>query len=278
VNTRISKFLIGSVVGMLLSFSSVSAQVIGTFDTSRGGNVNFRDSSIQSQLRQSIETSFPGASFQSTDTLTPAFLSNVDAIMISSIGSIFSTGPITPLSAEEQAALRAFADNGGTALLFIDGSNSSGGFDLAHESLLDPFELDATPSLNSSPLAVSVTDPTSNPITNGPFGDVTSLTYGFAGFFDNLGPHAQSLATFDTNGESALAFIPPDTLSPGSGQVVFFGDTSITFDGFLSDIVILNALAVSVPEPASIFTLISGGAIAMLMRRRRVPSLPMTEG
>lgn len=259
----------------LFTASAAHAQLrIGIFDSTRGGNLNFDASSLQNTLRSDILTSFPGATFSATGTITAGFLTNVDVLMLSSARG--GSDAIDPLTGAEQSALLNFVLGGKGVVLFPDNDTFEGAAsDPANESLIDPFGMNITGTVGGNE-AVTVTNPAGNPISNGPFGQISSMTYAFTGFFDSLGPNAQSLATINSNGQSALAYIPKGTLGAGSGGVVVFSDVSMTVDGTLTtnnSIAVRNALAyagtaVAGPEPGTL-ALVVFPLCAVVLRRRR---------
>ena len=159
-------------------------------------------------------------------------------------------------------------------------NNSFGGAgaptDAVNQSFIAPFGLHVTGKLSANP-ALAITTNSMHPITNGPFGMVSSFATGDPGWFDNLGPNAIELADLQANNNTALAVINRGALSPTSGGVVALSDFN-TFDNTrlpLANNRVLerNAiayLAPTVPEPS---TAIFGLAITVqcvLNRRRRL--------
>ena len=255
----------------LCNASAASAISIGTFDTARGG-IGSLLSPEQTGVRTAITASFPGTTITGTPELTSSFFSTIDLVWVLSGRS--GGDAISPLSALEQSALRTFVEGGGRALLFADNDIFAGvASDPANESLVDPFGLDVAGTL-SGVQVVSVTPPNTSPVTNGPFGLVSSYNTNFPGWFNNLGPDASSLATLNANGQPALAFIPPQTLSATSGGVVLFSDGNTAIDpagagvfGNAERVLILNAIAATVPEPPA-FVLLGICFAAFLITRR----------
>jgi hypothetical protein len=113
-----------------------------------------------------------------------------------------------------------------------------------------------------------------HPVMKQPFGIVTTFATSYGGWFDDLGPYATALATYDTNGQPALAAIPPGALGPGSGAVVFLGDADSVVDSAAGGLFksgdnekfFLNAVAY-VPEPST-FSLLAMVGVLLGFRRR----------
>jgi hypothetical protein len=193
------------------------------------------------QLRESIAASFPGSTFRGMPDLTHPMLFEADVVILSSAYS--GDVSIAQLSPAEQAALREFVLQGGSALLFVDGDGLPG-WEVTNESLLDAFGLDVTGDLGGAPIQFA---PADSPIAAGPFGTVSGFTFLACGWFDSLGPDALSVAHYTGSGQPAVAWVPPDKLGSGSGIVVAFGDTSMIFDAFFCPecrTVVLNSLAI----------------------------------
>jgi hypothetical protein len=241
--------------------------VIGSFDSSRGGTYSISSGSLTSNLRAHVAATFPGTTYSSSSTLTPAFLSGVNVLVIAA--PFNNTGPaITPLSAAEQSALVSFVNAGGRALLFADNNTQ---FEVASDSMVSPFGLDSTGVIFGSATA-TVTN-TMHPVTNGPFGPVSTLTYGSPGWFNALGANAAALARLNANNQVSLAVTDYGVLSPGSGAVVYFADATIDNSTYTGSIVTLvdNALAyTTVPEPGSLLLGGVGAAGLAVWRRRRI--------
>jgi hypothetical protein len=216
--------------------------VIGTFDEARGGIGSLFSANSASDLL-AVQTNYPCATVTASPSLTPEFMSGVDVLWITAVFG--STDPIIPLSASEQSALSDHISAGGGALLFTDNDSQ---FFLASQSFLVPFGLVATGTVLSGD-SVTVTSPTSTPVTDGPFGLVTNYTVSFPGWYIGLGT-AQGLATLDSNGETTLAWIPPGQISPSAGGIVFFSDyaNSVSSEALkLNSISAVGGKCISVP-------------------------------
>lgn len=267
-----SKQLIGRfvVLGVIVG-AGVPAHAlrVGTFDAARAGQLAFGSSAQTSETRTSITGAFSGATFVETSTLSASFLSGVNVVMLASPTS--GNSAITPLSASEQSALRAFVDGGGSAVIFVDNDSFDGGnSDPANESLIDPFGFDVVGTTFGSSGITALN--TSNPITGGPFGTVPTSTFHFTGFFDQLGPGGVNVANVDAFNNSGVAYVPRGTYGLGSGAVVLFSDTSFVYNGFTSASghrLVNNALAyAAVPEPGTLLAL-SAGLVTLARRRAR---------
>jgi hypothetical protein len=214
--------------------------VVGGFDVSRGGQESILS---QGPLQSAITAAFRGTTFSGSPSLTPSYLSSVNAVIL---GVAYDgDDSITGLSPSEQTALVNFVKAGGTVLLYTE-SDFSDIFTAANTSFLAPFGLASTGYLvGPEPTTVVAL---SNPVINGPFGVATGFTNVFTGWFSSLGS-AQELITFDTNGQPTVAVLMPGALGPGSGAVVFFSDSNFLLGSFLGDpndtTLVLNSLALS---------------------------------
>ena len=272
----------GAVRGLtfsLFSFSMLAvlsphacAFTIGGFDFARAGNMSLDEGSDATIAitQSSVAANFPTATLSSANTLTPAYLSTVDVLIVSSYRP---PGSLVTLSAAEQLALSTYVLGGGGAIILVDNDSYVGGADAGHESFLDPFGLDvagngAHPTYPFSVHNPTVTNPT-HPImadTYG-FGSVTVPLFFAFGWFDDLGPDAIELAHIGPPADlPGIAVIEPGVLAPGSGPVVFFSDTALFYSNFQSDDnepLVLNSIAYAagIPEPGTAILL----TLAMLL-------------
>lgn len=258
---------------VVLASAPVHAFVIGGLDLARGGAYSPEFGSATGGFRTHVAATFPGTTFSSAPTLTASFLSGVDVLIIAAPAG--STTPITPLGAAEQAAMTSFVLAGGSALLLSDNDFQ---FEAASDSMVGPFGLDADGALVGT---VTGTVTASHPVTNGPFGTVTTLSYGFPGWFPTLGPNAVALASLDANSQISLAAIDHGILGPGSGAVIFFSDSTIGAMTGSNLTLVDNALAYAVPEPGPLALLGIALVVRQLLRaptssstRRRTGSMP----
>ncbi|MFM9963794.1 MAG: Calx-beta domain-containing protein, partial [Planctomycetaceae bacterium] len=220
---------------------SNSNLVIGAFDATRGGTFglgNTSGSASVAAIRAEILSAFPGATIVGAGIggLTPAFLATVNVVWLNSVSGNTTSTP--PLSAAEQSALQSFISAGGGAILF-------GEHDFFNDtSLLAPFGLatdNSVDGINSG----TITNLT-HPVTQGPFGNVTTISSNFAGNLTALGS-ATPLGTWNGSGLPALA-----TLNSGAGKVVVLTDVNMYADrlnqaGNQNRALLLNALAFAKP-------------------------------
>jgi len=220
--------------------AALSALSIGSFNLSRGG-IESLQASDETGLRSAIRHLFPRSTFHYAGKLTPTFLSSIQVVVIG-VASVIDQ-PITPLTTREQSALLKFIKNGHTAVIFTDNDLQ---FETASTSVLKPFGLHSTGVVTGDqPATFNPTGP--DPIKSGPAGTASQLDTQYPGWFDMLGA-STALATLSANGQPALAYFPAGAISPGSGAIVFFSDSSLMLDGIRTtndQIAILNALALT---------------------------------
>jgi hypothetical protein len=270
--TRLRSALVAVIV-TLSGAVACASPVIGSFDFSRGGEDSLAEGDYLSGFRNAILSSFPGSVITGSSTLTPEYLSTVNAVVIGSpMNNVDAT---SPLSSEEQTALLDYVKAGGSALILVDNELFGGaGTVAANDSFLAPFGLHVSgyywPELNNT-----VTN-TTNLITNGPFGLAGSYVSLCPGNFDNLGT-AVALATLDVTGNAGLAYFPRGALSPTSGLVVFASDinafnsaaphTPEYFPDYFSmpgnHAIAMNTIAAMIPEPSAM-VLLGVGAMGVL--------------
>jgi hypothetical protein len=194
---------------------------IGGFDVTRGEYASIPDGFAFAEARQAITITYPTATFTSFPTITQSALVNTDIVILTATSD--GSNPITPLSAAEQTALADFVNGGGCAILLADNSD----FAAANESLIDPFSMDIMGMIWGW-RTVSVTSPTTSPLTNGFHGMVTSFTQGWSGGLTDLGPYATSYASNSLG--DALAVIEPDVIAQESGAVIVYTDATSFID------------------------------------------------
>ncbi len=214
---------------------------VGAFDGSRGGLFSLSDGANAAAMKSLISSTFAGTTFASTPTLTTAFLSTVDVVWLNSVSG--NTSATTPLSGAEQAALLAFVQNGGHALIF--GENSV----FEDESLLDPFSATTTGTLTDTQTG-TITNAT-HPLTaaSAPFGAVTTLQGFFPGNLSELGA-ATALGKWTSGNGTNVAVLDPGAISANSGRVVLLADVNFYADQLNNadnKKLLLNALASMVP-------------------------------
>ena len=274
-------FLVGLMLSIGFVGTAIEARggiVVGSWDTTRGGGGSVASGSLYTDLHNDILSTFPGSSFVSMSTLSAANLAGVQVLIIGSATG--NTTDTTALSSSEQSALLTFVQNGGSAIISVDNDTfAGGGTSAVNNSYISPFGLHVTGTGFGGQLA-TVTN-TSSPVTNGPFGLVSSIQTSFPGWFDNLGSNAHSLATLNFNSQPMLAVINPGALGLGSGGVVIYSDT-ILADGLYNaadnQTLARNSLAflssTSVPEPSSLVlagvSILVAGAFTHFKRRTRI--------
>jgi hypothetical protein len=250
------------------------ADTFGGWNSTRAGStLNLVDGTGTTGLRADIANNFPGATITGTDTLTAAYLNTIDVAVLNSATG--ATSAVSGLSSTEQNNLLAFVEGGKGAVIFLDNDTFAAGVDAVNNSFTSPFGVHVTGTLIETQLASTLSSPITSPTA--PFGAVSTMTTIYPGWFDNLGPNATDAADLQANSQSALAYIAPGAIAPGSGPVVFFSDSVFADGGGFSsnETLVENALAYAdsgpvsaVPEPASLLIVGIGGA-ALVLRRRR---------
>ncbi len=237
---------------LLLSLAALADTHIGGFDSSRGGLLSLRDGAWLLNFRGRIQSGCPPfhAALSASPTLTPEYLATLDVLVFSTVTG--GSDHITILTADEQAAMLQFVLRGGGVVIFADNDGVAGiGPESANGTALAPFGFT---NLGTAGWPESATVTTTNRITHGPYGSVSSFETFLGGWLDTVPPIATVLARLTSNNAPALAMIPPLSLGPTSGGVVVFTDSSMIFDQFItgSDMAVaLNAIAFVAPPPAN---------------------------
>jgi len=216
-----------------------SPLVVGGFNEARGGAESLQDPAVAG-LRAAISSGFKGSKFVFSGQLSAHFLARVNVVVLGVLAS--PTHGIAPLKHREQVALKKFVQSGGSAILFTDNDSFDKKAPAQNASLLAPFGLEAAGTLSGPQTARFAGSP--NPVQTGPFGTAEQLDTVAPGWFTKLG-NFTTLATFASNGEAALAYLPAHG---GSGTVVCFSDASLMLDANRSGddlTAILNALALA---------------------------------
>ncbi len=252
---------IATLVVLLLALVTAETQgaVLGGWDLTRGGPYSLSDGSYTTTVRTALTSIFPGTTITGSSTLTPAYLSTLDLLVITA--AYTDSQPVTPLSAAEQTALVNFVQAGGRALLLGE-RNDLG--PLFNASMMNPFGLNISGATFADPNATIVQ---TAPFTAGPFGTVSTITTTNPGWFDNVGS-AITVATLDSNSAPVLAYFPENALGAGSGRVVFSADSDIYQENLT---LILNTFSyLTVPEPSTLMLGLFGSlAVAWTAARRR---------
>jgi hypothetical protein len=258
----------GLLCSLLHSLPAAQADpvVIGGFDSTRIGDVNLITGFPAEQIRAALTANVPGHVLVAASTLTPAFLSGVDLLIITNASGISSSTVLLPA---EQTALLDFVKSGKSAFILADG------FAFSALSFVTPFGMfgeGRTTTIDVGP----VTD-LNHPIANGPFGQATTFTTYYAGWFTDLGP-AAPIAVLGANGLASYAAIDRDAISPGSGRVVLTTDASAFADAndggfFLANEALFNNSVdwlLAVPEPSTWILAFCGAiSLGLLGRMRR---------
>jgi hypothetical protein len=237
------------------------ALVIGAYNEARAGSYSIFNLGAAAALQMQL----PGTTFVGTPTLTPAFFDQIDVLLFTA--NLAFSSSISPLTTSERSALLQFVGGGGGVVA----STSH------YPSFSEPF--DVVIDYNSSPLTANsvVPDPNISPVTDGPYGTITSFPMNLFGgvnhFFVDLGAYAEPIA-FNGLGQPTLAVIPESKISPGSGRIVLFADPEVGLASVLlqNNGLVPNAIVyVAVPEAST--SAMSAGVCVLAMgfvRRKRM--------
>jgi hypothetical protein len=212
---------------------------LGGFNEARGGQQSLQDPAV-SGLKAAIAHAFPGVVFKFSAKLTHGFFNKVNAVLLG-VGKSPTSG-IKPLSKQEQRALANFVGGGGEALIFTDNDTFDAMARAENDSLLRPFGLSATGTLDGNQTATFLQS--NDPIANGPFGSISQLDMFYPGWYAKTGS-CIVIAALIANSEPALCYIPAHRTG---GAAVFFADSSLLFDSVRTandQTAILNALALA---------------------------------
>lgn len=102
--------------------AAAAGLIVGGFDTGRVGDASITQGPLTEELRAAISSAFPGATFASAGTLTSAFLSTVNFLIV---GAPTVTSP-TSLSSAEQTNLLNYVTAGGGAFIFSENDSYAG--------------------------------------------------------------------------------------------------------------------------------------------------------
>ncbi len=220
---------------------------VAGYTTARGGFVGVRSVALADAM--SVLVGQYGYVWRDTaSTLSSSlFDPDVDVALLGTGASNGST--ISALSSAEQSALHDFVANGGCAILLPDNDTFGGtGTDAVNESLIDPFGLDITGTLNNQRTA---TTSGNLAVVSG----VPSFLQNYPGWFDGTG--AGTPFASNDGGVAALE-IEPGVIGTGSGPVFAFSDVNQFFGGNAAGLIgnlsnqklLLNSVAACGTEPA----------------------------
>ena len=208
--------------------------VVGGFDESRGG-INAIDIGA---FKNSLENHIDGVSIVTTPVLSESFLDQIDVL---AVDVVFSSGAaITPLNLSEVAALESFVNRGGGLLVASDNPS----FQTASNSFLAPFGLTAGGIASGGLHTASVIDRTTySDITDGPFGQVVTVSANNTGSFTSLGQFTV-LANWNSGPlTDNPAVVARADIGDGGGRIVSVADHQTVIAGLEdSEILFLNSI------------------------------------
>jgi len=278
-NHRVAAILVLSLLfsAAWQSRSCLAGNVVGGFNLARGGFASIAEHPVNNLWRAYIHLIDRESVLTTTDNLTTDYLDTVDVLALTSLRG---SSTVSPLSADEQAALFNFILDGGEAFLSVDKFNITGS-DLTHESMLAPFGLHFSESGSLLLDQTAYFTDLQHPIAAGEAGGLSDsypLTNG-ASYFDELQPHIRVIARSETSlgPRPVLVEIPAGALGPGSGRVIVSSNTAALHQGIGTiGANIITYLLVSdpylVPEPST-WAMATSGTLTALggiwLRRRR---------
>ena len=205
------------VLASCLFVSKTSADlVVGGFNGSRSGNFGFASGSQFSGFRNGIAANYAGVSFTGSSVLTTSYLDTIDVLIVGPATN-FASG--TALTSSEQTALLGFVQSGGGVILMPDNDTYQSGADAINESYTDPFGVDIT-GTNSGLVNTTIVGPV-HPVTNGPYGSVSSFAMNFPGWFDHVNG---GTVLGSALGQPRLLAFDFGSFGVSSGRVVMFSD------------------------------------------------------
>jgi hypothetical protein len=244
---------------------AASAQVIVGFNATRGGSYNLQS---QPGVQTAISAALPGATYTFTAALDSGALTGARGVVI--MAPVDNINPISALTASEQAALLAFIQSGGFAIIATDAGYIPA-FDVTNASFVGQFGLTVT---GTDYTGLTIPSPTGNPITNGPFGVVSSLS-GIA-----AGPYTTVPAVYNplgqlTPGVQGAGYFARGALGARSGAVLFLSDANVLNSIWATPAnynLVSNFVSYAiVPEPSTLQLLLAGfGSAAGLALVRRL--------
>ena len=244
---------------------TASAQLIVGFDLVRGGTYNLQ---AQTSLQAAIRAALPSATFGFSSSLDSGILNGARGVVIMS--PIDNINPISALTPSEQAALRAFILSGGSAIIATDAGYIPS-FDVTNASFVSQFGLTVT---GTDYTTLTMINPTGNPITNGPFGLVTSMTGIAAGPYTTVPTNYLPLGRLSP-GVAGAGYFALGSLGAGSGAVLFLSDANTINSGWAApsnyNLVSNFAAYAAVPEPSTVGLMLVGLGLAggLAVRRAR---------
>jgi hypothetical protein len=258
-----------AVVVLCVLPAQANSFIVGGFNAARGGFESLASGEDEA-LATDISSAYAGTTFHFTDTLTTSFLSGVNVVILGVATT--DSSAITPLSTDEQSALKNFVMGGGTALIFSDNSTFDRDAPAANASLLTPFGVTAAGTIGGGP-TVPILNPT-GPLT-GPFTPVTQFATNFPGYYTNTGG-GTVLAEFSPT-EAAIDYFHAGFFGAGSGAVILFSDSDAMVAGdaltTTNKNLVLNAFSFTnttvAPEPSTmaLFVLALSGLVAVQLRK-----------
>jgi hypothetical protein len=133
---------------------------------------------------------------------------------------------ISPLTTQEQLALRSFVDAGGCAILMVDNDIHDFG-SVASNSLVTAFGMKTGGKLLGRIMS-TVPDASLSPVTSGLFRVVSEFSQNYPGAIIDPGPNGAVLGTNPLG--ASLVEIPAGALTEDSGPVIVLTDSNTFID------------------------------------------------
>lgn len=197
---------------------------VGSLSRKEGGAVgSFSEGAAFTRARALLLENYEPI-FLSSDVITPEFLSNVD-IFFYFPASTSSLG-YRVISQEEVSSIVEFVKSGGYFFLLGDNTSFASNGSLLNNVVANPFGVNYAGTVNGL-VNLTVTDPSTHPILNQPFGPVTNISQCYPGamtFFPISKPSLPPIA--DAGDDQAVS-----CTENGRGEARLSGVKSISPEG-----------------------------------------------
>ncbi len=199
--------------------SNPNAVRIGTWDVFRGDRAGlFQYPEFQDAIRETFAFASLDVQFVPFNRLDSNLVDRVDVLLMDSVSNGNTGGQVPPLDSDEQQALVSAVAQGKGVLLGTD----SDGYYASSQSLLAPLGFSSAGNYNAV-FDYIFAQPLGNPLSNGPFGQISNEIAGYSAWFTGYPSNAIPIA-YLPNGQLGVMMIPS---IGGSGVVAAFSDINV---------------------------------------------------